>query len=263
MHKNLIISVVGDDSMHRSWIDESDLRTFDTCLIYYGSFPGRYEHDADLYFERRGIKFSLIHELAQGELGQALAAYDRIWLPDDDIRCSTRQINLLFSLVEEYGLQIAQPAIGKGEVSYDALRHHPGYLLRYTRFVEMMCPLFTREAFARALSSFNANVSGWGLDWVWSWSHARDQVAVIDAVTVEHTRPLHSGGVHRLFASLGIDPEQEYETMMAKYRIRNRRWQQGIRRDTLRLKSLPTHGQGPWRARLSRLWPRRKHKQVD
>lgn len=262
MHKNLIISVVGDDSLHCSWIDNPDIRTFDLCLVYYGSNAGLYCDDADLYFERQGIKFSLIHQLAESELAQTLASYDRVWLPDDDIECSTQQINRLFQLAEQYQLQIAQPAIGRGDVTYEALRHHPGYLLRYTHFVEMMCPLFTLNAFSRALPTFSENVSGWGLDWVWSWSHARDQVAVIDAVAVDHSRPLGSGGVHQSLAEMGIDPEKEFRAMVAKYPIHNRRWQKGIRRDTLRLKSVAELNQPAKRLRWRNLWPSLRGKQT-
>jgi len=252
VRKNLIVGVVGDESVHRTWINEPDLRTFDLCLIYYGPDKDRFAGDGDFYFARQGIKFSLIHDLVHEQLGQTLARYERVWIPDDDIACSTRQINQLFLLAERHNLQISQPAIGQGTISYEALRYHPGYRLRYTRFVEMMCPMFTLRAFSHSLSTFNENVSGWGLDWVWSHSQPRDQVAVIDAVVANHTRPLNSGGVYRRFAAMGVNPDLEGRNLCRKYGVRLKRRHRALRKDTARLRAITTEGRRVW---TRPLWP--------
>lgn len=244
--KNLVLSVVGDDSVHNTWISEPTARQFDLCLIYYGDQPGRFADEADYYFQRQGIKYSLLHAMAKEELGEILQRYDMIWAPDDDIAADTYQVNRLFQIAKQYRLQIAQPAIGAGDVSYQALRHHPGYLLRYTQFVEMMCPLFSGEALARVLPLFNENVSGWGLDWVWSSLFAGDEVAVVDAVAIDHTRPLASGSVYQRFAALGINSDTEYDALLAKYNLRNRRRRKAIARDTARLRAIAENGQRVW-----------------
>ena len=38
--RNLVISPVGDDSQHPTWLDEAARRQFDLAIIYYGSQPG-------------------------------------------------------------------------------------------------------------------------------------------------------------------------------------------------------------------------------
>lgn len=250
--KNLVLGVVGDHSVHQTWIDGADRREFDLCLVYFGEHSGRYESDAEYYYQQRGIKFSLIHRLIHEGLGEVVSKYDRVWTPDDDIAATTKQINRLFRIAKTYHLQLAQPAIGEGDVSYLALRHHPGYLLRYTQFVEMMCPLFTLEAFSQVLPLFAENASGWGLDWVWSSMFPRECVAVIDGVAVVHTRPMASGGVHARFSSMGINPSEEGREMRKKHGVRNTRFRKAIHNDTARLRAIADDGRKAW---TRPLWP--------
>ena len=245
MRKNLIIAAVGDESVHSSWLAGGS-RTFDVALVYFGDEPGRYAHQSDHYVARKGIKFSLLHDALTNELAAALPHYERVWMPDDDVAASAGQINHLFQLSEQYRLAICQPAIGRGDVSFEALRAHPGYLLRYSRFVEIMCPLFTREALRRVLPTFTANVSAWGIDWLWASMHGPEDLAVIDAVAVDHTRPLQSGGVHRRLAALGIDPDAEHRQLMAKHGIDNRRIHKAMCRGTARLRGIRLDGRQAW-----------------
>ena len=128
-----------------------------------------------------------------GQLGSRLDDYGYIWLPDDDLAAKTADINRMFSIARTYGLALAQPAIARGEVSHQIVRQQAGLLLRYTRFVEVMCPLFSRSALQRVRSTLVANKSAWGLDWAWSQLLPADELAIIDAVGVHHTRPLQSG----------------------------------------------------------------------
>jgi hypothetical protein len=80
-----------------------------------------------------------------------LFRYERVWLPDDDIAADVESVERLFDLVEKHRLATCQPAIDRGDVTFRTLRVQPGYVLRYSRFVESMCPLFTREALQRTL----------------------------------------------------------------------------------------------------------------
>ena len=80
--------------------------------------------------------------------------YDRIWLPDCDIKADTESINRLFTLFEQQKLELAQPAIAAGEVSFQTVRRRPGVVLRYSPYVETMCPLFTRAGLFLVSSTF-------------------------------------------------------------------------------------------------------------
>jgi hypothetical protein len=236
MRKNLILATVGDESMHSTWIAGGE-RSFDLGLIYFGDQSGRYAAEADYYFERKGIKYSLLHEAALG-LGPALAHYEYVWMPDDDIAADSACVHRLFSLAAEYELAVCQPAVGQGDVSFKSLRASPAYLLRYSRFVEIMCPVFSRAALQRVLPTFKLNVSGWGLDWLWASMFGPEELAVIDAAPVHHTRPLSSGGVHRRFAAMGIDPFDELRELLRQHGIDNRPFQRATRRGTARLRGV-------------------------
>jgi hypothetical protein len=244
LKKNLVLAPVGDESVHRSWLSGGQ-RGFDLGLIYFGDQRRRFADDADYYYACKGIKYSLLYDIIE-LLGSSLSQYDFLWFPDDDIAAEAPQINTLFQVARDYQLAICQPAIGCGDVSFEALRAQPDYVLRYSRFVEIMCPLFSRAALQRALPTFKLNVSAWGIDWLWASMFGPEELAVIDAAPVHHTRPLSSGGVHRRLAALGVDPREELRQVMETYRIDNRRFHRATCRGTSRLRGVRLDGQKVW-----------------
>ena len=246
MRKNLVIAAVGDESVHPTWLSDARARSFDLALIYFGDTPDKYREQAEHYFPRKGIKFLMIHELAQRELADVLPRYDYVWLPDDDIAGDTAAVNRLFAIAAERRLAICQPGIGAGDVSFRSLRADPRYLLRYSPFVEIMCPLFSRAALARVLPTFNANVSAWGIDWLWaSMFHSRE-LAVIDAAPMAHTRPLQTGGVHGRLAKLGVNPGQEHRDLLRVHGLNVHRQHKQALRNTGRLRGVRVDGQEVW-----------------
>jgi hypothetical protein len=218
-HRNLVISAVGNASQHNSWLTSSSARTFDLALIYFGDHPGTFRVDADIYVERKGVKFPLIADLLD-ELDHRIESYDYVWLPDDDIATAVADVNRLFEIARQYQLPIAQPAIATGDVSYQSLRVQPNLLLRYTRFVEVMCPVFSRTALTAVRPTFRETVSGWGIDWAWTRLVDPRQIAVVDAIGVHHTRPLASGDAYRRFAQQGVSPTEERRRIMRRYGLR-------------------------------------------
>jgi hypothetical protein len=80
-----------------------------------------------------------------------------------------------------------------------------------------MAPCFSRDFLKQMLPSFNENRTGWGLDLYWPTKIADwTRIAIIDAVTVRHTRPV--GGPNYL-ASGGKDPRQELRELLGKYGV--------------------------------------------
>jgi hypothetical protein len=235
--RNLVVSPIGDESVHASWLSHPEARTFDLLLINYGSRPDFGRSEATHYFARQGFKWELVHH-ALAHCGDILDRYANIWCPDCDIRADTGRVNRLFELFEEYHLQMAQPAIAKGEVTYKSLRQRPGLILRYTPFVECMCPIFTRQALDRVSPTFLENRSGWGLDCVWPRFFQPCEIAILDSVGVEHTGQLLRGANYQQLARLGIDPGQEFEQVIAKYGGFQRRLHRKFVRGTVRLPAI-------------------------
>jgi hypothetical protein len=238
IHRNLIISPVGDDSLHGTWLSGPASRTFDLFLIHYGKQPDFGRADATYYAQRRGFKWELMH-YALAQHPDIFARYRTIWCPDHDIRVNTAGVNRLFDVFEHYHLQIAQPAIAAGEVSYKTLQQKPGVILRYSPYVEIMCPIFTRDAFRRVSHTFLENRSGWGIDWVWPRYFRPGEIAIIDAVGVEHTGKLMRGENYQRLAALGIDPRADFKGVITKYGGFSRRLHRQFVRGSTRLVTVP------------------------
>ena len=239
--RNLVISPIGDESMHGSWLADRGARSFNVFLVHYGNNAGFGRDAADHYLSRKGFKWELLDHLAH-EHRPVLERYDRIWCPDCDIRATTADVNELFALVERHGLRLAQPAIAAGEVTYQFLRQRSGVVLRYTPFVEVMCPLFTREAFFRVQPTFLESRSGWGLDLLWPRHFQKHEMAVVDAVGVEHTGKLFRGENYGNLDKLGINPGQELERIIARHGGFNRRLHRKLVRGRIKLPAVWADG---------------------
>ena len=243
--RNLIVSAIGDESVHRTWLSQESERNFDLFLIYYGDRDDFGRDDATWYIRRKGFKWELIAHVLE-EHADKLAGYANLWLPDHDIRADTLSINRMFELFDRYHLQLAQPAIATGEVSYETLRQRPGVVLRYTPLVEVMCPLFTREALARVAFSFVESRSGWGLDWLWPRFFRPLEVAILDAVGVEHAGRLFQGENYQRLAAMGVHPSDDFQRLIDRYGGFNRRLHRRLVRGRVRLPEVrdPAYARG-------------------
>lgn len=186
MKKNLVIGCVGPTSLHKSWIDGD--RDFDLFLVYYGDGSDAYKYDADYYYRTKGTKFNIVSKLDVPE------GYDYIFIPDDDLYIKAEDINRLFSYAKQYDLEICQPSL-TGYYSVPINLHNPGYILRYTNYVEIICPCFSSGAFKKCRHLFDYNKSCWGIEKLWDkeLGHPKDKIAIVDDVIVVHTRPCFTG----------------------------------------------------------------------
>ncbi len=252
--KNLVLGFVGDESVHPSWIASPDQKEFDLALVYYGDQLGRYKEDADFYFAKKGFKYWQLKEMAQQELANLLPKYDRVWLPDDDIAGDTQSINRLFYLCEKHRLKIAQPAIQNGELSFESLRCDSRFEIRYSPYVEVMCPVLRHDALFEALPTFQESISSWGLDWIWSHRCNKRDIAIIDAVAMDHTRAIGTGALYKQLAKKGITPNEELRSVRHRYRIRNSRERKLLRNGKLRMQGILKNGGVGWNRSLFEGW---------
>ncbi|HET8869726.1 MAG TPA: DUF707 domain-containing protein [Aquabacterium sp.] len=218
--RNLVILRAGDNSLHREWIANPD-RDFDLFISYYGKEESRYKGESEYHEMRKGPKWPCIKELLDAH-PELLERYSSFWFPDDDISVSTETINRLFGLFRGFKLSLAQPALTRDSYySWEQLLQRDDFLLRYVDFIEVMVPLFSREALKTCINTFDENRSGWGLDWVWPkliGNQSLRGIAVIDATPVKHTRPL-GGELYK--NNPEMNPANEAAKIFEKYKIKN------------------------------------------
>jgi hypothetical protein len=202
-NKNLIISCVGDNSLHKNWINK---KSYDLFLINYGS--KNYSKDCKFYKEKKGFKYNLIYE--EITKNNIFEKYDYVWIPDDDIYMSTNEIELLFEIAQKYDLWICQPSI-IGWYGLKITLNNIDTKIRFTNYVEIMCPCFNSYALKKCLETFQENKSGWGIDHLWNikLGQPTDKIAIIDEVTAIHTRPVGGGEIYKKLNDKFSDSQKE------------------------------------------------------
>lgn len=193
-NRSLLISRVGPHSLHKHWLAPGNARNFDVLLSAYDPACEAPAGDSIFFEYRPGRKVAGYAEVLR-EHREMLRQYDYVALFDDDLLIDSIALDKMFDIARTYDLKIAQPALTPDSFfSYAALLHHPGFLLRYVTYIEMMCPVFRADILERIAPLFEMGYES-GIDLIWCnlvTETARD-FAVIDAVTVKHTRRVGVG----------------------------------------------------------------------
>ncbi|HET7867896.1 MAG TPA: glycosyltransferase family 25 protein [Burkholderiaceae bacterium] len=218
--RNLVVLRAGDASLHPQWLS-GRARDFDLFISYYGKTPGRYRDQADFYEERPGPKWPGIAALLK-QHPQLVEQYESFWFPDDDLSADTALIDRMFAFFCAYRLCLAQPALTRNSYhTWNTLLQDRRCHIRYTRFVEVMAPLFSRAALRLCAPTFSQSRSGWGLAWVWP-GLCRDaglgRIALLDATPVHHTRPV-GGELYRNHPEM--DPRADAARLLRAYGIQD------------------------------------------
>ena len=215
--KNLVISPIGENSLHREWLAGD--REFDFMGIYYGDNGDKYKEDCDYYIKAKGLQWKLNQDVYINHK-DILCKYDAIWCPGDDISMSTESINRAFSIFHEYKLRLAMPSLSPGPgCSLPITNPEKGTKIRYTNFVEALAPIFTYESFEYLHPTFTESISAWGIDWVWCKLLDFKDIAIIDEVTMVHTKPVGIGASYKKLKELGMHPGDELNILLKKYNI--------------------------------------------
>ena len=220
----LVVARVGDSSQHFAWVCGDPSRNWDLLVNYYGKRDD-FEAGSAEYFSRRGIsKFPGASEI-YAAAPFLLVSYDATIFIDDDIEVAAGDLSRLFERFVAHRLQLGQPALSaNSHFSHDVTIVNPTTIVRYTDFVEVMMPIFRREALGKCLPTFATSVSGWGLDWAWPSriGFADRQTGIIDEVVLRHVKPVdpENGPFYRYLRSLGINPWTEMAGLLAKHGLR-------------------------------------------
>lgn len=189
--KNAVFVPVGKDSLHRQLLKgDAD---FDLHLLIYDGSYNKFCNDSDFVACDAGYKVDMTYRYLHRH-PELFEKYEYFFLLDDDIVISTEDVNRLFSMMREYQLKIAQPSLVMSYYTYKHTAFHPFYILRYTNFVEMMMPCFSRDALKAVLPTFEQKIRWCGIEMHWPvlvGSNHKD-MAIVDAVSAKHTRPVQS-----------------------------------------------------------------------
>jgi len=219
--RNIIIAPCGNKAsiFKEWWLRYKEEREFELCLLFYHeqvNNPALYA-DADHFFHLKGFKYHMIHRLLTEVHPEWLQQYDHFYFLDDDIEIDTRQINQIFALSKAFGTYISCAALTKDSFcSWPIFKQETNSWCRFVGQIEVMAPLFSREALQLCLETFVANRSSWGMDSVWPkiLGYPEDKLVVFDTVTMRHIHPVGKG---ELYQKIGVDPHDEWAAIVAHY----------------------------------------------
>lgn len=204
----LLISRVGCDSLHEEWLAPAEERDFDVLISAYDRRVAPPVACPSIFFEyREGRKVAGYGEILRDHR-ELIAGYDYVALFDDDLLIDAGGLTRLFSTIADHKLKIAQPALDHSSFfTYGCLLRHSAFLLRYTTYVEMMCPIFRSDILLTLTPLFQLGFES-GIDLIWSGlvHGGPHDFAVIDAYPVCHTRR-----VGTLKAANGFGAGKPYE----------------------------------------------------
>jgi hypothetical protein len=226
LRRCLVVLRAGDQSLHPAWLDARDQprRLWDLHLSYFGPsddpFPDR---PADVTLSREPgpklIGLADCFDNPSTRFPRPLESYDWIWLPDDDMLMDQHNIDAFVRLVAAYDLDLAQPALHeRSYIGHPITGRHGGSLLRFTNFVEVMCPCFSKWAFDLCRPHFRDTVSSWGVDFLFPklLGFPKRSIAIVDATTAVHTRK-HGGPNLDWARNAGLDPAVELKELLARH----------------------------------------------
>ena len=186
--KNFVFTSAGDNTtFYNRWCGEN--QNFDMYIIYYGNNDDNYnlyKSKSKLIERREGSKFQNFNYFYQ-TYPDIISKYDRFFILDDDIQMTCEDINKMFELSRKYNIAICQPSFSNdGKISHEITRHDPNILLRYTNFIEVNTPLYSKDALKNLMNVYHPDLIGWGIDYLHIWANGLDNTniyAIIHSVT--------------------------------------------------------------------------------
>jgi len=188
----MVFTSAGDNTnFDELWIKHN--QTYDIYIIYFGDDVDVFKkYKSKVYFaeQRKGSKFQNFYYLYT-KFYDIVSLYDYIFILDDDIIISSKDIESMFTIAQQYDLLICQPSFTKeSQISHSLTKHIPNVFLQYTNFVEVNVPLFKREALDRLMTKYNERLIGWGIDYLSIYENGidlTDKYAIIH--TIQCTNP--------------------------------------------------------------------------
>lgn len=212
--KDLVIVALGANSEALKWISAGSSK-FDIVALCYEEIATEKLHQACQVLSLSGKKFDLLVQYFKTH--KVWQEYDYIFLPDDDLIIEPLGIESLFSAMRKYDLQLAQPALTRDSYYSHRITRTSVFgslALRYTNFVEIMCPIFSARALKKCYKTFAASSTGYGLDYVWPQILLNERIAIVEAIPIIHRRKIRSW---KAMEKAGIDPHQFIKQVISHF----------------------------------------------
>ena len=192
--KVLIIVRCGNKSLHTKWVKSNV--NYDIVLLPYEDVSFLDGENSILTKVSKGQKWKSIYNYIIDNI-DFVANYSHVWFPDDDLDSSAETLSAFFSAAQKESVKLAQPSLTPDSFySHLITLSFPFSYSRAVSFVEVMAPLFSRDALLDCLWTFNLNESGWGLEEFWfkilssKPDFNNNQIIIYDCFSIKHTRPV-------------------------------------------------------------------------
>ena len=128
---------------------------------------------------------------------------------------SVNDINTLFLVSKEKDLYLSQPSMS-GYISHDITSKKTDNI-RYTKFVEVLAPLFKNNILLKLYNTFDEIESSWGYDYLWPFllGYPEVKIAILDQINMIHTKPVGVG-----YSRFSKHPSIEMNELLKKYKLK-------------------------------------------
>lgn len=215
----LVFVRAGRNSLHRDWLTNAEDRNWDLQISQYDDDP-EIGQGGDLPLSiDKGTKWDSIYRYLSSN-PQLLDRYRYIAFMDDDLILTAQDLNRYFEICDQHDLLLAQPSLHPDSYfCYPILLQCRSIRLRYSNFVECMAAAIRTDYLRTFIPRMARVKSGWGMDRIWTVTMPDPafKSAIIDEISMVHTRPHATGGIYQEFARNAMGPYAEMMALMGSY----------------------------------------------
>jgi hypothetical protein len=194
----------GPSSLHARLLAEDPGRNWDCAVSYWASAQPP-DDLAEMYSTGGCNKFEGF--LAFWNTEPRSRGYRYYLLLDDDVYFEPGDLSRLLTLCDRHRIELAQPALQWSTFyNHNVTVENPICQLRRVSFVEVMAACFSAATLERLLPTFSGSRSTYGIDWAWACLMRERSLHVIDAVAIQHTKPVDvkNGPLYRRMKAEGV-----------------------------------------------------------
>lgn len=221
LNKYLIVSPCGNRSrlFKDLWMKDYERKNFDICLLFYDEeiHDNSLYKDINYFYHLKGFKYEMAYDVFMNIKPEILDKYEHFYFLDDDISIDTESINKLFDLHNAFRSYLSQASLTKDSFcSWEIFKTDKSAFCRYAGQIEVMSPMFSKEALKICLPSFISNKSSWGMDSVWAklLGYPKDRFIIFDCIQMKHTEPVGAGA---LYKRIKVAPHTDWENITNEF----------------------------------------------